>query len=257
MIDLSSGFLLYGGPSVIDGEPIVCVVTNPDQARLNVKTQRVVQTYILRADEDPVRAIRVGLDVSICGDCRHRGDGTGNGRSCYVQVWGGVRNIWLAYRRGKYAALAPHEVRQALAGSLVRVGAYGDPAALPLDVWSNALLLTSGALGYSHRWRSCDARFKTFCMASVDTEDEQREASALGWRTFRVRRAADRVLPGEVVCAASAEAGKKVSCAMCRACGGTNARAHAPIVIAAHGDRGKIANFERWGMTLDDEVDVP
>lgn len=47
-------FILYEGPSEIDGAPIVCIVTDPNQARLNKKTQRVVQTYIFRQDIDPI-----------------------------------------------------------------------------------------------------------------------------------------------------------------------------------------------------------
>jgi hypothetical protein len=53
-------------------------------------------------------------------------------------------------------------------------------------------------------------------MASVDSVDEALEAAALGWSTFRVKPKGDRGrLPGEAICPASAEAGKKVTCETC------------------------------------------
>ena len=233
------GFILFEGASELDGSPIVCIVTDPDQARLNQKTQRVVQTYIIRQDVDPIEAVRSGADASICGDCVHRG--TGGERSCYVQVWGGVRNIWLAYRRGKYPG--PDWF---LYGELVRLGAYGDPAAVPIDIWNKAMSQTAGGIGYTHQWR--DPRFaglKQWCMASCESAADVRDAHALGWRTFRVRTAGSPLMPREIACPASAEAGKKTNCAECRACGGLSAKAACDIAIIAHGDKGKVRAFER------------
>lgn len=73
------GFVVYDGPSAIDGERIVVIVCALERSR-NAKTGHMVQTYILRADMHPIEAVRTGADVSICGGCKHRGDGTGKGR---------------------------------------------------------------------------------------------------------------------------------------------------------------------------------
>ena len=64
-----SGFVFYDGPSLIDGAPIVAIAVLESE---NGKTGDMVQTYILRADVDPVSALRTGEDASICGDCVHR-----------------------------------------------------------------------------------------------------------------------------------------------------------------------------------------
>ena len=238
-----NGFLLYEGPSMLDGQKIICVVTDPDQVRLNKKTQRVIQTYILRADIDPIEAIRSEADISICGNCLHRGaDGT---RSCYVQVWSAPRNIFLAYQRGKYKFLPKAISAMLVCNEVVRLGAYGDPAAVPIEVWMH-FLQAAKPIGYTHQWQ--DPRFadlKRWCMASCESEDDMISARLEGWRTFRVRSANDPVLRSEVICPASFEAGKKSHCAECLACGGLSAKARCDITIIAHGDKGKVLAFER------------
>ena len=55
----------------IDGAPIVVILTALNGS-MNTKTGHMTQSYILRADIDPVKAARLGLDASICGDCQHR-----------------------------------------------------------------------------------------------------------------------------------------------------------------------------------------
>ena len=63
------GFVFFDGASLIDGAPIVGIAV---LSSVNRKTGNMVQTYILRADQAPLDAIRAGDDESICGDCVHR-----------------------------------------------------------------------------------------------------------------------------------------------------------------------------------------
>jgi RecJ-like exonuclease len=86
---------------------------------------------------------------------------------------------------------------------------------------------------------------RDLCMASCDNEFEQAIAKAQGWRTFRVMRQGDRMLPREIVCPASKEAGAKTTCALCKACGGNGAKAKADIAIVAHGAAGKVNAFNQ------------
>ena len=76
--------------------------------------------------------------------------------------------------------------------------------------------------------------FAPMVMASVDTAEEQAQAVVMGWRTFRVKAADAPMLPREVACPASEEAGKVTTCAQCRACEGANGR-RGTIVINVHG----------------------
>lgn len=233
--------IIYDGPSMIDGKRIIVVVTGLKTRSRNSKTGDMIQTYILRADRHPIAAVRSGADESICGDCKHRGDGMGNGRSCYVTLAHGPASVWQAWLRGVYETVTPEDAGQLVAGRMVRLGTYGDPAAAPRAIWQELVKHAAGWTGYSHRWGQIDPAWSKLVMASADTLDEGDEARALGYRTFRV--GAGLLFGKEVRCPASAEAGKKTDCASCKACMGMSGKARASIVIAPHGAGAKHARM--------------
>lgn len=239
-----NGVILWEGKSLIDGAPLVAIAVGLRSKSTNSKTGGMVQTYILRSDMPPSDAIKTGADEAICGDCRHRGDGTGKGRSCYVLIFQGPRGVYEAYKRGSYPKVRAHEAVELVRGRMVRLGAYGDPAAIPPSIWSNLLTKAAGFTGYTHRWRQVSpALWSKLCMASVDSEAEMHEAHALGYRTFRVTPGPHENIRGlEVVCPASDEAGKRTTCEQCKACMGTSGKARASIQIAAHGTGKRYAN---------------
>ena len=69
-----SGFVFYRGPSMIDGKPIVAILTGLAKRSRNEKTGNgLFQTWIMRERINPLRAVNTGADISICGDCKHRG----------------------------------------------------------------------------------------------------------------------------------------------------------------------------------------
>ena len=234
MINLKeyAGVILYEGPSMIDGQPIVVIANRIDTASTNGKTGAMVQTFIMRQDIAPHDAVKTGDDASICGDCTHR---PVNGGSCYVKVFQAPLSTWKAYKRGRYLKIDAAQSSELFAGRFFRLGTYGDPAAAPFQVWRAATLKTKGHNGYTHQWKRFQA-FKTLCMASADTVDEATEAQSQGWRTFRVKKSHEAI-NNEVTCPASKETGAKTSCVDCRACGGTSAKAKASIVINDHGPK--------------------
>jgi len=69
-------------------------------------------------------------------------------------------------------------------------------------------------------------------MASADNVDEAAKANLLGMRVFRVSMGVD-VQAGEAMCPASAEAGRRATCAKCTLCSGTSIQAR-DVVIADH-----------------------
>jgi hypothetical protein len=209
----------------------------------NVKTGAMVQTYILRSDMEPIEALKAGEDASICGSCPLRGDGTGKGRACYVNLGHGPLAVYRAFKR-LYEAEPTDEFRISELGhhKAVRLGTYGDPAAVPARIWEALISLSNGHTGYTHQWRT-HPELKSLCMASVDTVNDMHEARAQGWRTFRVD--GTHVIggqKGEVLCPASKEAGKKLTCEQCLACCGADGR-KGSIYIPAHGSG--MSNFGR------------
>lgn len=232
----ANGVVLYEGPSKLDGQPIVVIATGIKKASRNAKTGAMIQTYILRSDVHPIEAVKTGADVSICGDCKHRGDGTGKGRSCYVTLAHGPRAVWDGYQRGIYPKANAFEAERLFAGAMVRLGTYGDPAAAPFALWKTALYSAKGWTGYTHQWKSIPSRWHELVMASADSLEEMEAAQGLGYRTFRVTAEPFENVKGkEVICPASEERGKVTDCAACRACMGTSGKAKASIQIAAHG----------------------
>ena len=233
-----NGVILYEGPSKLDGQPIVVIATGLKNKSNNGKTGDMIQTWILRADIAPTEAVKDGSDYSICGDCIHRGDGTGKGRSCYVTLFQAPLNVYKSYKRGIYPKVDAFTARELFKDRMVRLGSYGDPAAAPFAMWLTATGWAKGWTGYTHQWRTIDAaKWRHLVMASADTIIDMQDAQALGYRTFRVAADAGDKLPKlEVLCPASSEAGYKTDCASCKACMGVSAKAKASIVIAAHGN---------------------
>ena len=240
-------FVIWEGASLIDSKPVVLIATRGTKGKANKKTGSMIQTYILRADLDPVTASKTGEDLSICGECPHRKASAG---SCYVRVDQGPLIVYKAYKRGVYPRLSLTEARENLSGELVRLGAYGDPAAIPQSVWEIVLSAAKGWTGYTHQWKTAEG-LKVFCMASCDSVAEAVLAQSRGWRTFAVVSKLDYatrhglpVVPNSFLCPASEEGGRKLTCAECLACGGTSSPNKASVYIPVHGAAFKQERFK-------------
>jgi hypothetical protein len=134
--------ILYEGPSLLNGEPIVAIATGLASPSTNRKTGPMIQTWILVQDEAPHLAVKSGNDSAVCGDCPARG------KWCYVTTFQGPRSIWETWKRGGY----PPSDLDELKGKAVRFGAYGDPAAVPFEVWDEIGIhasMTTGVLSES------------------------------------------------------------------------------------------------------------
>lgn len=250
-----SGFVFYRGPSMLDGAPIVAILTGLKKRSKNEKTGNgLFQTWIMREDINPLVAVQNGADYSICGDCKHRGHiimvkktaKTPNGqknveRSCYVRLDTAPNNIWKSYRRGIYPTLPMNAARALIAGGKVRGGSYGDPATVPYHVWNALQCDMESGTAYTHQWRNFP-ELASFCMASVDTATERAQAKLLGFRTFRVRREHEPLEANERACPASAEKQYRTTCDVCLGCGGRAAREQIDRAIIVHGS-GKANHF--------------
>lgn len=226
----TNGAVVYDGPSAINGQRIVAILTGLKAPSKNVKTGSMTQLWILSAEELPTAALKSGKDESICGDCPLRGI-LGKQRSCYVQLRA-PQAVWKAWQRGSYGAWDGTPFRHAL-----RLGAYGDPAALPLDLVQRLVdSAPKGHTGYSHQWRSLAPQWKDLLMASVETPEGVSEAHAAGWRTFRVLpkgAAVEDRRHDEIICPATPEGGLKTTCANCRLCSGASPAKS--VTLLAHG----------------------
>jgi len=212
--------IIYNGPSLLDGKPIVVIATYSNR---NTKTGKVVQTYILRSDINPLEASKTGQDFSICGSCPMRGEVTtdpkrkiAKRRKCYVNLGQGVLIVFKSFLRGVYKEGDPRTMGR---DRFVRVGTYGDPAAVPSEVWDELLAECETWTAYTHQkpWRP------DIAMQSADSYDEAKAHWAKGRRTFRVIvDLGDIDKTNEALCPASKEAGRRVQCTACKLCKGSS-----------------------------------
>jgi len=225
------GIILWQGKSLLDGERIMVVATGVFKKTANSKTGDMIQTYILRRDINPMLARRLGEDKSICGDCKHRECST-----CYVNLTHGPSPVFKAFHDNRYRNFQESDL-ELFKDRDFRIGSYGDPAAVPFEIWDKICKVVKGFTGYTHQWKKCDQRLKQYCMASVDSfknyYKELFQAQLIGWRTFRVRESLDNeLLENEFVCPASKEGGVKTDCQHCKACSGTSQnRKKSPVIV--------------------------
>ena len=237
-----NGYILYQGPSNIDGKPIVVIATGFANKSSNGKTGDMIQTWIIREDIAPNEAIKSGEDESICGQCIHRParkaeiEATGAKHiRCYVKVWQAPLVVWKAYKRGLYPVASYDDIAKLCAERMVRFGSYGDPYAAPMALWEAMASKALGWTGYTHQWRNAGTAWAKLVMASADSLADMLDAHKKGYRTFRVTaKPFDNVKGVEAICPASKEKGATTDCATCRACMGTSGKAKVSIQIARH-----------------------
>jgi len=238
-----SGLIVYDGFSAYDGKPIVCVLI---KSKANKKTGAMVQQYIIRSDLHPIDASRTGADYSICGNCKHRGavnpnktTGEAVGRTCYVKLYQGPASVYKAYCKGVYSvARTMQDVGAFLHGSMLRIGAYGDPSALPHGLNDALIQYSSGHTAYTHGFTVSDAMgadTARYSMVSADSKAEAIRAHSMGYRTFRVipiREINQPLLHNEILCPNTTH---DVQCNECKLCNGQKYNGARSIAIIAHG----------------------
>jgi hypothetical protein len=232
------GVVLYEGPSLIDGKPIVVIANGFQKKGKNGKIGDMLQCWILRSDIAPLDASSCGDDYSICGSCVNR-----HFRSCYVNLAHGPSHVYDAYKRGRYNEYNG-DILELFRDKQVRLGAYGDPASTPFHIWESICSVAYRTTGYTHSWRTCEPALKEFCMASVDTIREKNTAVARGWRTFRVRLEEEEVKSDEIMCPASKEAGVKSDCSKCNGCNGLSSKMKKNVSIIVHGISWKVLYYK-------------
>ena len=218
------GFIMYQGPSMLDNAPIVVIAT---MSTSNSKTGQMVQTWILRADVNPVEASKIGQDSSICGNCVHRHYNKG---ACYVNIGQAPNGVFKGFKRGIYPVFIYDDHAHYFAHRKIRLGAYGDPAAVPFGVMQSIAALGIGHTGYTHQadHKAFDGRYFELCQVSADTPRQAAKYQKLGAKTFRVALAGDALANNELECLSDS---KGLQCIDCMLCDGSTKN----IAITVHG----------------------
>jgi hypothetical protein len=142
----------------------------------------------------------------------------------------------------RYPRLSIEETAYRLAGRRFRIGAYGDPAAVPIDPLAGLIAHTRGHTAYTHKIDRAPLLGR-IAMVSADTAEQAVRYQARGFRTYRTRHVDENghpepLLPGEIMCPKSAEfkaeRGYKLTCADCLICNGTGGKFTANVAIVDH-----------------------
>lgn len=266
----SGGYLLWEGLSPCYGEParrapLALIATGISRPSKNPKTGPMVQTWLLRTDMPPHLAIASGEDEATCNQCplrphlvRDSGVPGEKSAQCYVNGGQAVLQIWKSYRGGLYPKLARRSFNRVFGGRTVRLGSYGNFSNVPMAIIA-AICESAKWTMYEHNWRNASWLIP-WAMASVSSVEEKEEANLLGWRTFRVKRPEDDILPDEVYCPADEERERPVTCAKCLLCCGTERKARnvciddhgptAPESIRKRREAADLAKLERQAQLL-------
>jgi hypothetical protein len=229
-----TGYLLWEGPSKLNGRDVACVVTFKSE---NDKTGPMPQVWILPIWERPNKAYweQTADSYAICGNCKHS-----KLRSCYVQWEKAPRSVWTKLIAGGYPR-ATLRVWRYLRQRGVRMGSAGDPAALPVSIQR----ILRPATAYTHQWKQNKFQaLKQYCMASCDSPEEREQARAKGWRVFEVGTAEQDMPKTAIYCPADIE-GSNLQCAQCTLCAGTS-RPAKDVFSRVHGKSASINNFTKW-----------
>jgi len=237
---MANGIIFYQGKSQINGKKIVGIATLKSN---NPKTGGLIQTHILVDNQQkPTDNVCGNKDNAICGNCPLKR------KACYVNIGQGENQVYRTYENNKYLPLDA-DTSSRFNNRFLRLGTYGDPTAIPYSFWQQLVSLCKKYVGYTHQWRRYHfQKFRNLCMASVATEKEKREANALGWRTFRVKLACQEVLSDEIICPASEERGKILTCEQCGLCNGNSPERKGTkknVVINVHGLKWKQNNYRK------------
>ena len=124
-----SAQVAYRGLSRFDGMPVRVIVSNLKNPSVNKKTGDVIQVLYAPDDIFPPVAITSDKNISVCGDCPMRAI-----KGCYVH--GGSPAVWRPWVTTHGMPADLDAVCDAISkrGVPVRLGAWGDPACVPLEV---------------------------------------------------------------------------------------------------------------------------
>ena len=215
--------IIYHGPSRIGRGSVVCIATGLDRPSTNRKTGDVLQVWILSATRHPLAALRKPNSkraTSHCGRCPLQSNG------CYVNVGRAPAQIYRAWRAGRYPELDV----SAFDGKQIRLGAYGDPAAIPAHLIDTISRRAKSIVGYSHSLpvlhHTQAKQLSRWLMCSTHDEASRIWAESRGYRVFHV---SPEKPSGFLTCLNSSHG---LQCDKCGACNGNKGRS---IWIAPHG----------------------
>jgi hypothetical protein len=225
---------------------IVHVLQTKPSANSKLGIGMVMQTYHFSLDQ--VISVDFTQDKDNCRDCpmSYNQNGGKSGK-CYTHTFqhrmglmGMLKRLNRLYLIGAIKSINKDDfnnyliISKAVKPTLLRLGAYGEAALLPLNIVGKLVKCAVTYTAYSHMWTKPEYKgYSKYFMASTHGYFETLVANSLGFRAFESAKTQD--VTKMAMCPAAKEfSGNKKTCIECGACNGTHKQKTNNIFIKTH-----------------------
>lgn len=208
--------------------------------------EKIVQTYHFSREQYEIAQKQTSMkeffsaDAKVCMDCPFAVSNGAKLSACYthkmMQYSGflsSLRSIGKLMQFDDIPTLSPLDYDNIVLqcqNLYVRFGTYGEPSLMPIELVERITNVCKSWTGYTHQWKK-KTEYAPYFMASTHSEDEERIASLIGYRSFV---ASPSPISQFISCPASSEMGFKSNCSKCGLCSGTKGKGTKSVIILEH-----------------------
>lgn len=230
------------------GNTITIVTMNStSNKKIAEPKEKIVQTYHFSREQYEIAQSKTSMreffshDGAVCMDCPFAVSNGAPLSACYTHKMMQYSGFLSSLRSiGKvtesfdeipeYSIEIASKIVMLCDGKYVRFGTYGEPSLMPIALVGCIVAVAKSWTGYTHQW-SKRPEYAPYFMASTHTEDEERIASLIGYRSFV---ASPIPISKFISCPASEEMGFKSNCSKCSLCSGTKGKGTKSVIILEH-----------------------
>ena len=229
------------------GDTITIVTMNTtSNKKIAMPNEKIVQTYHFSREQYEVAQGQTSMkeffshDGKVCFDCPFAVSNGAKLSACYTHKMMQYSGFLSSLRSiGKlmqfddipeYSIQIGADIVTMCDNKYVRFGTYGEPSLMPIALVRCIVVVAKSWTGYTHQW-SKKPEYAPYFMASTHTEDEERIASLIGYRSFV---ASPTPIAQFISCPASEEMGFKSNCSKCGLCSGTQGKGSKSVIILEH-----------------------
>ena len=229
------------------GDTITIITQNStSNKKIASPGEKIVQTYHFSREQYEIAQGKTSMkeffshDGKVCFDCPFAVSNGAKLSACYTHKMMQYSGFLSSLRSiGKlmqfddipeYSIQIGADIVTMCDNKYVRFGTYGEPSLMPIALVRCIVVVAQSWTGYTHQW-SKKPEYAPYFMASTHTEDEERIASLIGYRSFV---ASPTPISKFISCPASEEMGFKSNCSKCGLCSGTQGKGKKSVIILEH-----------------------
>lgn len=229
------------------GDTITIITQNStSNKKIASPGEKIVQTYHFSREQYEIAQGKTSMkeffshDGKVCFDCPFAVSNGAKLSACYTHKMMQYSGFLSSLRSiGKlmqfddipeYSIQIGADIVTMCDNKYVRFGTYGEPSLMPIALVRCIVVVAKSWTGYTHQW-SKKPEYAPYFMASTHTEDEERIASLIGYRSFV---ASPTPIAQFISCPASEEMGFKSNCSKCGLCSGTQGKGKKSVIILEH-----------------------